>query len=192
MKNGIIITVVVIILLIIGGFFLFNNSTSSTSKTNQDIVPTPSAQSKININNKAWADIELKDINTQSTYTIKQLNSKPILLESFAVWCPTCTKQQKIIKDLHNEEDNFISISLDTDASEDEEKILAHTQSNGFDWRYSVSPIELTQSLIEDFGPGIVFAPSVPLILICPNGDAEKLPNGVKSIDDLKTAIASC
>lgn len=68
----------------------------------------------------------------------------------------------------------------------------AHVESNGFDWLYAVSPIKVTEALIDEFGVGIVSAPSVPMILICPDGSREKLPGGVKSVSELKGFVASC
>jgi len=96
---------------------------------------------------------------------------------------------------LHEEpgysEEDIISISLDTDPEEDEAKIRSHAQSNGFNWIYAISPIELTQSLIGEFGNSIVSAPSVPMILICEDGSYRKLGGfGVRSVDKLKDEIA--
>jgi|TARA_Y100000034_G_scaffold135022_1_gene205369 thiol-disulfide isomerase/thioredoxin len=138
-----------------------------------------------------WRSIEFKDIKTQETITINQFD-KPILLESFAVWCPTCTRQQKIIKDLHKETNSFISISLDTDPNEDESKVLDHINKNGFDWTYAISPKSLTTSLIKEFGNTVVNAPQAPVVLICPDKSARLLKNGVKSVTELKEEVNSC
>jgi thiol-disulfide isomerase/thioredoxin len=138
-----------------------------------------------------WRNAEFKDIVTGETFTISQF-SKPIILESFAVWCPTCTRQQKEIKILHEElGDEVISISLDTDPNEDEATVKAHIERNGFDWYYAISPKEATQSLIDEFGVGVVNAPSVPLIIIC-NGKATYLGRGVKEVSELKDFISGC
>jgi len=50
----------------------------------------------------------------------------------------------------------------------------------------------MTKSLIDEFGVGVVFAPSAPVILLCPDGSSDFLRSGVKSADELKTAIESC
>tara|TARA_Y100000310_G_C20590460_1_gene767727 strand:+ start:707 stop:1249 length:543 start_codon:yes stop_codon:yes gene_type:complete len=152
----------------------------NTDDTNTDEIDTEELAD--------WQDIELKDISSGETFTVNQF-SKPVLLESFAVWCPTCTRQQNEIKKLHqNVGDEIISISIDTDPNEDEAKISAHIERNGFDWRYVVSPIEFTQSLIDQFDVGIVNAPSAPVVLIC-NGKALKLENGVKTASELKKHV---
>jgi len=140
-----------------------------------------------------WMEVILKDVRTQENFKINDFSDKPILLESFAVWCPTCTQQQKIIRGLHEEiGEDFVSISLDTDPNENEGKILEHITRNGFDWYYAISPIDLTKALIVEFGPGFVVAPSAPVVLICPNGSFEKLPSGVKTSTELKTFIEGC
>ena len=46
-----------------------------------------------------WMSTELVDARTDEKFTMRELKEKKILLESFAVWCPTCLKQQKILKE---------------------------------------------------------------------------------------------
>lgn len=150
-------------------------------------------ESLINENQESasWINTELKDVKTGETFKISDFRGKPVLLESFAVWCPVCTKQQKEIKKLHDEvRDSIVSISLDTDPNEDESKILSHVNENGFDWYYAVSPIEMTQSLIDEFGNSIINAPSAPMILICEDGSYRKLGGlGVRDPSILKEEI---
>ena len=137
----------------------------------------------------AWVDIELKDVRTGNSFRISDFD-KPVLLESFAVWCPTCTRQQKLTRDFDEDVgDSVISISIDTDPNEDESRVLQHIESNGFNWRYAISPVDFTQSLIDQFGIDIVNAPSVPMILICEDGNARKLGSGVKSVSKLKEEV---
>ena len=137
-----------------------------------------------------WHNIQLEDVNTGEVYTIGELNDKPILLESFAVWCPKCTQQQREIKKLHEEiGDTVISIGLDIDSNEDKNTILKHIQSNGFDWIYSISPPDLTKELTNEFGREVVSAPIVPMILICEDGNSYFLDRGFKSVEKLKASI---
>ena len=188
MKLGIVIFVVLIIGII--GFFSFSGDKQTNTNTDQN---TNKISGNINIID--WKEYELTDINTGKTFKISDFKGTPILLESFAVWCPTCTKQQNIVKKLHEEpgfsEEELISISIDTDPSEDEQRIRDHIESNGFTWYYAISPIELTQSLINEFGNSIISAPSVPMILICEDGSFRKLGGfGSRSVDKLKSEIA--
>jgi thiol-disulfide isomerase/thioredoxin len=137
-----------------------------------------------------WLNIDFADVNTGQTHKISDFTGKPVLVESFAIWCPTCTRQQDKIKEFHEEVgDSVISISLDTDPNEDTEAVKSHSLEHGFDWIYAVSPVPLTRSLIDEFGQGVVNAPSVPVILVCPDQNFKMLSRGVKSVDDLKSAI---
>lgn len=136
-----------------------------------------------------WKDIELVDISTGKTFKISDFKGKPVLLESFAVWCPTCKRQQDEIKKLHEEDASIVSVSLDTDPNEDEKKVVEHAKKYGYDWHFVVSPVSLTRELIDEFGTQVVNAPSAPVILICEDQSARLLKRGVKSVDTLRQEI---
>lgn len=133
-----------------------------------------------------WQEIELKDVNSGVTFTVAELE-KPVLVETFAVWCPTCTNQQREIKKLHEQSD-VTSVSLNVDSNEDEQQIKKHTEENGFDWRYAISPPKLTRMLVNQYGPTIANPPSAPAILVCENG-SRRLPNGVKPVSKLQEEV---
>jgi thiol-disulfide isomerase/thioredoxin len=136
-----------------------------------------------------WMEIELKDSVTGERFKISDFG-KPILLESFAVWCPTCKRQQDKIKELHEDiGDSVISISLDTDPNEAEAQVRGHANRHGYDWYFAVSPVEMTKALIDEFGIGVVNAPSAPVVLICEDLSSRFLKGGVKSADELKSEI---
>ncbi len=137
-----------------------------------------------------WKDVSLTDVSTKETFKISDFKGKPILLESFAVWCPTCRKQQEKIKQLHEElGSSVISISLDTDPNEEESQVIEHQNRYGFDWLFAVSPVEVTQALIDEFSISVVNAPSAPVILICEDQSARLLKRGIKSAEELKQEI---
>lgn len=140
---------------------------------------------------RPWMDIELTDVATGETFKISDFEGKSILLESFAVWCPTCLAQQKELQKLQpSEGDDVIHISLDTDPNEDTEKVREHIQRYGLDWYFAVSPIELTQALIDEFGLDFVSAPRAPVVLICKDGSARFLRSGVKPVEELAAEVA--
>lgn len=186
MKKGLMILTIIIAVILVF-VFIFINSNKSNETIQQE---NPQESNKVI--NQVILNTELKDIRTGENFKISDFSDKPVLLESFAVWCPTCTFQQREIKKLHEEiGDSVVSISLDTDPNEDEARILQHISSNNFEWYYAISPVDLTRSLIDEFGIGIVNAPSAPVILIC-NNEARKLDSGVKSSGELKEEVESC
>lgn len=138
-----------------------------------------------------WKNIELKDARTGSSYKIVDFKGKTVLLESFAVWCPLCLKQQQIIQQLEQQSaGEIISISLDTDPNEEQEIVKQHAISNNFNWYFSVSPKQMTDALINEFGLTVVHAPSTPVILICADQKTRLLGKGVKSAEKLQEEIS--
>lgn len=148
-----------------------------------DIDEDPSIIENID---SSWLNTELTNVNTDETYRLSDFSGQKVLIESFAVWCPTCTKQQEILKTM---EGDVIHVSIGTDPNEDEIKLKEHALSKGFDWYYSVAPKEFTQSWIEEFGIGIINAPRVPMILLCEDQSYRKLADGLKTVKDLQDEI---
>lgn len=138
----------------------------------------------------AWMEVELTDSITGEKFKISDFRGRPILLESFAVWCSTCLRQQKEMDRLKTTEgDTIIHISLNTDPNESQEKIIEHVERHGFDWRFAVSPVELTKALLDEFGARIVSAPTSPVVLICPDLSFKLLRSGVKSAQEMLATI---
>jgi cytochrome oxidase Cu insertion factor (SCO1/SenC/PrrC family) len=175
-----------LVIIVIGIFFL-------SGCAQQASAPTPGAPlppSEGPTSTPAWMDIELTDVATGETFKISDFKGKPILLESFAVWCPTCLSQQKEIKKLvASEGEAIIHISLDTDPNEDAAKVREHLEEHGLAWYFAVSPIELTNALMDEFGLNVVSAPLAPVILICEDQSTRFLKRGVKSANDLLSEI---
>ena len=175
------------ILAVLLGVIIITSSGSCTS--DRTVSPTPTlAPSPATA--PAWMEIELTDVATGETFKIGDFKGKPILLESFAVWCPTCLAQQKEMKKVKQiEGENIIHISLDTDPNEDEAKVREHIERNELDWYFAVSPVELTQALIDEFGLNFVSAPRAPVVLICEEQSTRFLRSGVKSAEELISEV---
>lgn len=136
-------------------------------------------------------DVELTDVATGERFRISDFKGKTILLESFAVWCPTCLAQQKEMGKMRAEDgEDVVHISLDTDPNEDADKVREHVERNGLDWYFAVSPVELTEALIDEFGLDFVNAPRAPVVLICEDGSSRFLRSGVKPVDELEAEVA--
>lgn len=133
-----------------------------------------------------WRNVTLQDVGTGEDFTVSGLE-KPVLVESFAVWCPTCTRQQQEIKQL-KQDINVTSVSLDVDPNEDSEKVRNHIRRNNFTWRYAVAPTGLTQKLVDRYGPSMANPPSTPVVLACED-ETRKLENGVKTASELEEEV---
>lgn len=185
-KNYLFIGIAVVVVVLAFVFFSFGSERNLDSRNAQSQNGNTGA---VGVEN-SWMDYELEDVLTGEKFRISDFQGRNVLLESFAVWCPTCTKQQEEVKKLHEiegySEDEVVSISLDTDPNEDAEKVRSHANSKGFDWIYSISAVEMTELLRAEFGNSIISAPSAPVVLICPDGSFRKLGGtGARSADKL-------
>jgi thiol-disulfide isomerase/thioredoxin len=136
-----------------------------------------------------WISASLQDVRTGTLFSISNFD-KPVLVENFAVWCPVCTRQQQEMKKLHAAVgDAIVSVSLDSDPNEDQSRVLEHIERHGFDWYYAVIPQDVTSSLVDQFGVSFVNVPLAPVLLLCPDGTAERLRNGVKSAEELERTV---
>jgi len=189
----IILNRIIIPVVLISIFIIFSGCPEPAPATNTETNNTGGINNTMDGEIPEWMEFQLKDVLTGQNFKISDFKGKPVLVESFAVWCPSCLAQQKISKDLKAEEgDSIIHISIDTDPNENEQTVINHANENGFDWRYAVAPSNFTQQLIDEFGLGVVSAPSVPVILICEDQSYRLLERGVKSADILKAEIAGC
>ncbi|MFB6246682.1 MAG: peroxiredoxin family protein [Candidatus Pacearchaeota archaeon] len=196
-KRYIIISIIVLVL-VVGIILLSSNIGQEKTAEKQNSLKTQGSKKANfeiqNAHDTNWANKELKDVLTEKRFKISDYkNKKHVLLESFAVWCPTCTKQQKQIKEFHKRTEKKVeSISLNTDPNEKAQKVKQHAEKNGFDWKYAIPPRETTKKLIDQFGQGFVNAPQSPVVLICKDGKAKMLERGVKSPKELEKAINKC
>ncbi|ELZ90138.1 hypothetical protein C440_17076 [Haloferax mucosum ATCC BAA-1512] len=141
----------------------------------------------------AWFTTELTDVRTGEAFTIEGLLDRPILLETFAVWCSNCLRQQREMVTFHEAVgDDVLTVALDIDPNEDAEKVRDHAERHGFDWRYAVSPEPVTKSLTEAFGSSMASAPVVPMLRLCPDGSVTRLKDGHKTTEFLRERVQEC
>ncbi len=98
----------------------------------------------------AWLGASLTNVHTDEAFTLTDYKGKVILVETMAVWCSNCRKQQEQVKALHallGERDDFISVGLDIDPNEDGADLKTFTEKNGFDWVYAVAPAEVSREI---------------------------------------------
>ncbi|KAB1197812.1 MULTISPECIES: redoxin family protein [Haloferax] len=161
-------------------------SDQSTGDTGADGGGQPAGDS-------VWYTAELTDVRTGERFTIEQLTDRPVLVETFAVWCSNCLSQQKEMINFHEAVgDDVVTVALDIDPNEDAEKVREHADRHGFDWRYALSPESVTKSLTDEFGSSMASAPTVPMLRVCPDGAATRIKNGFKSTDYLREQVDEC
>jgi hypothetical protein len=136
-----------------------------------------------------WYFVELTDVNSGMSFTLDQYRGKVILVETIAVWCSNCLRQQREIQALHNlmgERDDLISVALDIDPNESADILRAHAESNGFDWLYAIARRDVAREIGQLYGDQFLNPPSTPILVIDRHGEAHPLPFGVKRAEELR------
>lgn len=139
-----------------------------------------------------WYGVALTNVRTGENFTINDLKGKVVLVETMAVWCSNCFRQQTHVKALHDilgERDDFVSLGVDIDPNEDASQLQGFVDSNGFHWTYVVAPAEVSRELSTLYGAQFLNPPSTPMLIIDRQGEAHPLPFGIKSADDLLQAL---
>jgi len=140
----------------------------------------------------AWFSAALTDARTGQAFSINDFNGKVVLVETMAIWCSNCLRQQGQVKALHEQlgaRDDFISIGLDIDPNETTDALKSYVESKGFDWLYAVPTKDVSREIAALYGDQFLNPPSTPIVVIDRHGDAHPLPFGIKSADDLMQAI---
>ncbi len=139
-----------------------------------------------------WFDWELTDVNSGSNFSISEHQGKVILVETMAIWCSNCLRQQGEVKRLHaalGERADFVSLGIDIDPNEDSAALSAYTRQNGFDWLYVVASDELINEISSLYGVQFLNPPSTPMLIIDRQDDTHALPFGIKSAEELQSAL---
>lgn len=165
----------------------------STSEVMAEQVATsPESMNEETMDEPQWFNIPLTNVHNNEMFTITDFKGKVILVETLAMWCSNCKKQQTEVKALHEAlgpDHQLISIGLDIDPNENANDLKAYTENNGFDWIYAVAPAELSREIANLYGDQFLNPPSTPILIIDRKGQVHPLPFGIKSAQDLMRYI---
>lgn len=165
------------------------NENMGENDKSEDAMPEDSSSSgDVMVKTPAWFDHEFVDARTGQTFTINSFRGQVVLVETMAMWCSNCFKQQGQVKELHNllgERDDFVGIGVDVDLNEDLGRLGDYVSQNGFDWLYGVSNQEVLTGISETLGGQFLSPPSTPIVIIDREGNMHPLPFGIKSAADL-------
>jgi adenosyl cobinamide kinase/adenosyl cobinamide phosphate guanylyltransferase len=139
-----------------------------------------------------WFKAEMVNVSSGETFRMDDFHGKVVLVETMAMWCSNCLKQQQQVKALHDllgERDDFVSVGLDIDINEDAAMLAKYVERNGFDWVYTVVPAEVGRELGNLYGSQFLNPPATPMMIIDANGQVHPLPFGIKSAEKLLEAL---
>lgn len=138
--------------------------------------PTGTAPSSAATPGAIWRTVELRDVRTGETFRLDSLAGQLVVVEAMAIWCSNCRVQQmeaRTVLERLNRPD-LVYISLDIDPFEAEPDLARYADEHGFAWRFVVASPEVARALAQSFGDQVLSPPSVPIIVINPNGQVEQ------------------
>ncbi len=155
-----------------------------TSTADTQITATPTTPD--------WFNVELTDVQTGEIFTMNDYAGKVVLLETMAVWCPTCILQSAYVYHLHEQLENpedLISVSLDVDLNEDADTLREYAAEYGFDWHFAVAPLEVDRALGNLYSAQYMNPPLAPMLIIDRQGNVHLLPYNLKDTETLQKAV---
>ena len=154
--------------------------------------PEAAVDSEMKADLPAWLTAELVDVSTGETFALADLEGKVVLVETMAIWCSNCLKQQKEVKTLHEslgDQPDLVTVVLDIDLNEDAGNLKDYAVKNGFDWTYVVAPRDVAREIGQLYGDQFLNPPSTPMLIIDRHGEVFPLPFGIKRAGTLQEAL---
>lgn len=156
------------------------------------VLPTSNPVVESTEGSPGWQNEVLEDVNLQSDFRIADFSGKVVLLETMAIWCTTCKRQQQEVVSLHQilgDRDDLVTVVLDVDPNEDANSLAQYSVDNGFNWVYAISTSEVSRGIASSFGDQFLNPSSAPMIVIDKDGIAHPLPFGVKTASELLAQV---
>lgn len=158
----------------------------SQEVTNPDVNTVQPTDSSL-----SWTKIPMTDAVTGEQFTIDELAKlgKPVLLHTFAVWCPACSMQLHESENmLTSSPDAFTLVGIDIDPNENQDMVKRHIENEKFTGHFAAAPKELTRGMVGTFGTG--FALELPQTVIVCNYTVNHIGSGLFRAQILKSALS--
>jgi thiol-disulfide isomerase/thioredoxin len=155
-----------------------------------DPSPPPSASGPVLT--QPWATATLTDVTTGAAFRIADLaaSGRTVFVEAMAIWCTNCRRQQgEFTTALARLDPSRVAyVVMTVDPSETAQTLAAYRADRGFSGTYAVAGREMSAALEADFGPTVLSPPTVPVIVISPDGAVE-YRTGQHSADEIVATV---
>jgi len=145
--------------------------------------PTPERASTL----ADWQTITLTDARTGDAYTLGDFLGCTVFVGTMATWCPSCGTQLNYVataaKELDPSQFVFVAISVETEISDDD--LARYADDAAFDWLFSVATPDALKAIVDEFGREAIVPPSVPHVIVEPDGTHDDLRTGYSKPDEI-------
>jgi hypothetical protein len=155
------------------------SSSSATSDASPSFPTAPALT-------QPWATATLTDVETGESFRIADLAGRTVFVETMAIWCTNCRRQQGEFRSALErlDPDRVAYVVLTVDPGETSDALARYESDQGFHGRYAVAGRDVSAALEADFGATVLNPPSVPIIIIRPDGTVT-FDGGPHSADDI-------
>lgn len=136
----------------------------------------------------AWATEVLTDVATGESFRLADLAGRPIIIETMAIWCTNCLRQQgHVYEALETLGPGVVEyVLVDVDPSESAAALAEYRERHGFTGRYVIASQGLARALADEFGDQVLNPPATPMVVIGTDGQVTLTPYGrSKSPDEV-------
>lgn len=150
-------------------------------------TPTPQTPSAL----ADWQTVALTDAHTGDEFTVGDFVGCTVFVGTMATWCPSCGTQLDYVataaEELDPDQFVFITISVETEISADD--LARYADDATFDWRFSVATPDALRAIVDEFGRESILPPSVPHVIVNPDGTYGELRTGYSKPDEIVTLM---
>lgn len=138
----------------------------------------------------AWQNTMLTDVDGQ-TFSIADLAGKPVFVEFFATWCPTCREQLGKTNEAAARAGDgavFLALSVETDlAATDVQSYRTDNQFSSI--RFAILTPQMLAQVVEALGNTAINPPSTPHLVVTSGGATGQLVTGAEDPDAILASM---
>ena len=154
-----------------------------------ETVGTPTTQTASALAD--WQTVALTDAHTGDEFTVGDFVGCTVFVGTMATWCSSCGTQLDYVataaEELDPDQFIFITISVETEISADD--LARYADDATFDWRFSVATPDALRAIVDEFGRESILPPSVPHVIVNPDGTYGELRTGYSKPDEIVTLM---
>ena len=137
-----------------------------------------------------WQMIEVTDTGGE-TFSMADLQGRPVLVENMATWCSNCASQlEKTQEAAERAGEDAVVIALSVETDLDVATLADYQEKNGFtNIRFAVMSPEMLAAMDDAFGTTALNPPSTPKVVISADGVPGELTTGGASPDEILATL---